>query len=198
MNERNSCRTLLPPPPFSTLLIPPVYFPFHIPLPFSLPPFHLFLNVSLRMSSSRKSEACICPSHLIKVLFVPAETRAPLPVNVFWVARIPVNNLLLCILQIIVPVWCPSCFNHSLERIVWCTACTDCYKVHWGLDARMQAQRKECLCIMQLDLQGQTISTSYFFCSYGHSCCFSFWEFLRIQRLFLLGRNIYDFWPQTQ
>lgn len=45
---------------------------------------YLFLNVSLwtsRPCQSCKSQRCICPSHLIKVLFVPVKTQPSFPVK---------------------------------------------------------------------------------------------------------------------
>lgn len=146
----------------------------------SISPSHLFLNVSLwrsRPCQSHKSQLCICPSHLIKVLFVPVKTQAWFHVNVslfFWVARIPVNNLLPCILQIILPVRCPSCFNHCLEWMIWCTAGTDCYKVDLSLNQGWMHACKNSRRLRAHNASwptGQIVSTCYFV-----SCCFSFWQ----------------------
>lgn len=96
-------------------------------------------------------------NHLIK-------TSRFLPCNCLRVAGIPVNNLWACILQIMFPVWCSSCFNHLLEWMIWCTACADCYKVDWRLNPWWMhaCKSRGRLCVHNASWPlGQTGSTCY-------------------------------------
>lgn len=176
----------------------------HFPL---LPPFipysssialsHLLLNVPLRMSrlcQSRKSHLGVCPSH--KSLNRPSKTQDSLPVNVFRVARTPVNSLLAWFLKqsssqchlVPITVW-NGWFDAQHVQIV--TRWTGDWM--WDGCTHVRTQR-DCVHIMHGDLWVKIVSTFYFV-----FCCFFFLgKFKATKNHFSMLRNVCESWPQTR